>query len=313
MYRLRTVMETITGFFGLGLYILNSIIWVIITIIPSPLCYLLPVKDWRKRCRILLESLPSYWIEGNTLIQRLTIPNTRWIAKYKSHASFNALTFDSWYLLMSNHQSWVDILVLQRLFNRRIPLLKFFMKSELLWRLPLLTWVCWLLGFPFVSRYTHQQLLQTPALKMLNLQNTLRICENYKDFPTVVANFVEGRRFTPLLHERQASPYQHLLCPRSGGFALSLAALSDRAPKILNVTILYSTPKVSFWDFLCGRIQQITVYTEILPMRMDLVGDYMHDKSFQLRFQEWLNQIWGRKDALIQTRGANHEWLSHEV
>ncbi|BEP46288.1 1-acyl-sn-glycerol-3-phosphate acyltransferase [Variovorax sp. V15] len=38
-----------------------------------------------------------------------------------------------WYLVSSNHQSWVDILVLQRSFHGRIPFLKFFLKRELIW------------------------------------------------------------------------------------------------------------------------------------------------------------------------------------
>ena len=42
-----------------------------------------------------------------------------------------------WYLVLANHQSWVDIAVLQRIFHRKIPFLKFFIKKELLW-LPIL-------------------------------------------------------------------------------------------------------------------------------------------------------------------------------
>jgi hypothetical protein len=37
-----------------------------------------------------------------------------------------------WYLVNCNHQSWADILVLQHLLTRRIPLLKFFLKQQLL-------------------------------------------------------------------------------------------------------------------------------------------------------------------------------------
>ena len=57
------------------------------------------------------------------------------------------------YLVLANHQSWVDILVLQKVFNRRIPLLRFFLKRQLFW-VPLLGLAWWALDFPFMGRYT---------------------------------------------------------------------------------------------------------------------------------------------------------------
>lgn len=33
------------------------------------------------------------------------------------------------YLVLANHQSWVDILVLQKVFNRRIPFMRFFLEE----------------------------------------------------------------------------------------------------------------------------------------------------------------------------------------
>ncbi len=56
-----------------------------------------------------------------------------------------------WYLVSSNHQSWVDILVLQRIFHGRIPFLKFFLKQELIW-VPVIGLAWWALDFPFMKR-----------------------------------------------------------------------------------------------------------------------------------------------------------------
>ena len=58
---------------------------------------------------------------------------------------------DSWYLVNCNHRSWVDIFVLQRVLNRRIPLLKFFLKRELIW-VPVIGLAWWALDFPFMQR-----------------------------------------------------------------------------------------------------------------------------------------------------------------
>ena len=49
----------------------------------------------------------------------------------------DGLARQEWYLMTSNHQSWADILVLQKVTNRRVPSLKFFLKQELIW-VPLL-------------------------------------------------------------------------------------------------------------------------------------------------------------------------------
>lgn len=307
------IKEVAIGLFGLGLYILNTIIWFVVIMLLTGLYYLIPVPCWRWRVRSLLEYIPNFWIRGNIYIQKLTIPRTRWITKYKPNLSIFTLNPHAWYLLISNHQSWVDILVLQRLFNQRAPLMKFFLKSELLWKLPLISWVCWLLEFPFIRRYNMKQLLQNPALRMYNLENTKRVCERYKTFPTTIINFVEGKRFTSIRRKRQASSYRHLLRPQGGGIALSLAVLNHQLDKIIHVTILYSNALSSFWDFICGRIARITVYTEMLPITPDLIGDYIQDQSFRLHIQQWLNRLWERKDKLIQNEEIQGEWLSHEV
>ena len=54
---------------------------------------------------------------------------------------------------VSNHRSWVDILVLQAVFNRRIPFLKFFLKQQLIW-VPFLGLAWWALDFPFMRRHS---------------------------------------------------------------------------------------------------------------------------------------------------------------
>jgi hypothetical protein len=45
----------------------------------------------------------------------------------------------NWYLLISNHHSWADIVVLCVLFRKHIPMNKYFLKQQLAW-VPLLGW-----------------------------------------------------------------------------------------------------------------------------------------------------------------------------
>src|SRR5262249_36001473 len=71
---------------------------------------------------------------------------------------------DRWYVVISNHQGWSDILVLQDTFLDRIPPLKFFVKQQLIW-IPFLGLAMWLLGFPYVRRYSRDAVARDPNLR----------------------------------------------------------------------------------------------------------------------------------------------------
>lgn len=62
------------------------------------------------------------------------------------------LKCDGNYFVLCNYQSWVDILVLQKVFNCCILFLCFFFKSQLIWVL-LLGLVWWVLDFFFMKCY----------------------------------------------------------------------------------------------------------------------------------------------------------------
>ncbi len=62
---------------------------------------------------------------------------------------------DGWYLLISNHLSWTDIVVLCCVFKDRIPMPKFFLKQQLLY-VPFIGMACWALDMPFMRRYSRR-------------------------------------------------------------------------------------------------------------------------------------------------------------
>ena len=59
-------------------------------------------------------------------------------------------------MIIANHRSWFDIFALQTLICRRGPMLKFLIKTELLW-VPVLGWVCIALNFPRLQRKGDQK------------------------------------------------------------------------------------------------------------------------------------------------------------
>lgn len=166
--------------------------------------------------------------------------------------------------------------------------------------MPVLGLAWWALDFPFVKRYSRETLASNPHLKGKDLEITRKACRKFCDIPVSIMNFAEGTRFTRTKHQRQKSPYTHLLRPRSGGIAFVLNAMGDQMASILDVTIVYPRGGApSFWEMLCGRLQEVIVRVREIPVTEELRGDYFNDPAYRSRFQAWLNQLWLEKDARI--------------
>lgn len=254
---------------------------------------LLPFKKIRVVCNPVLTGLAESWIGVNsTMINAFT--RTRF--EFSEQAT---LQRDGHYLVLANHQSWVDILVLQKVFNRRIPLLRFFLKSSLFW-VPVLGLAWWALDFPFMGRYTRKQIVRNPELGKRDMEATRRACEKFRSIPVAVMNFVEGTRFTPAKHDNQASPYQHLLKPKSGGVAFVIDAMGDGLHSLLDVSIIYPAGRPSMIDLMANRIPEVRVLVKQRTIPADLIGgNYQEDRALRARFQQWMNGMWQGKDADI--------------
>lgn len=263
-----------------------------------------PVRRW---CDLWLMCIAESWIGLNSwMIDHLT--DTRIVVEGMPETSMNGN-----YLVISNHQSWVDIPVLQKLFNRKLPLLRFFLKSQLIW-VPLLGLAWWALDFPFMKRYSKQTLAKHPELAGRDTEATRRACRKFADIPVSVMNFVEGTRFTPAKHTAQDSPYSHLLKPRAGGVAFVLDAMGDSIDTLIDVTISYCGPAPGLPDLFANKVSEIRVSVRALPLsqapRLDHSGgDYANDPEYRNRFQQWINDLWHEKDQTIKqlrARGGQH-------
>ena len=287
------------GLIATLLMVLNALFWVPILLIFSSLKLLLPFKAVRLLIDPILLSIAEAWIWGNSAWMGLT-QRTTWDVE-----GIEGLDPHSWYMVNSNHQSWVDILVLQHLLNRRIPLLKFFLKAQLIW-VPVMGLAWWALEFPFMRRHTEDYLKKHPEMRGKDQETTRKACAKYALIPTSVMNFLEGTRFTKAKHAKQQSPYQHLLKPKAGGMALALNAMGDKFQAILDVTIVYPDGAPTFNDFLLGNVRRIVVRVRSLPIPRHLMqGDYAQDPAFREAFSQWVQQLWREKDdqitALLQS------------
>ena len=285
----------LVGLIATLLMVLNVLFWVPILLVFAIIKLIIPAKRVRLMIDPLILRIAESWISGNSgwmaLTQRIT-----WDVQ-----GIDGLNYRSWYLVNCNHQSWVDILVLQHLFNRRIPLLKFFLKQQLIW-VPIMGLAWWALDFPFMRRHSEEFLKKHPEMRGKDQATTRKACEKFARIPTSVMNFLEGTRFTPAKHLRQKSPYKHLLKPKAGGMALALNAMGDKFQAILDVTIVYPDGPVDFWQFLTGKLKRVTVRVRPLPIPQHLVqGDYAGDPAVREAYQQWVQQMWREKDVQIES------------
>jgi 1-acyl-sn-glycerol-3-phosphate acyltransferase len=283
----------VCGLVSLIFYAVNTLFWCIPIFTLAFFRLLIPNPVFQNQCRRASSALAGCWVAVNNFNQNVFGHTTLRVQ------GAHALDVKGKYLVLANHQSWVDILVLQRIFHRKIPFLKFFVKKELLW-FPVLGQAWWALDFPFMKRYSKQLLQKKPHLKGKDLKITRKACEKFRTSPVSIINFVEGTRFTPEKHEKQQSPYQNLLKSKAGGIAHVLGSMGDQLNAILDVTIVYPQGMNSFWAFVCGYIHEVRVTVRSMPITQDLLGNYSEDKSYRERFHRWLNNLWEEKDRGIR-------------
>ena len=283
----------LVGVFAASLLMLNILFWVPILLVFAAIKLVLPFQRVRLLLDPVLIGIAENWIGCNSAWMALT-QRTQWDVQ-----GIEGLDAHNWYLVNANHQCAADIFVMQHLFNRRIPLLKFFIKQQLIW-MPIMGLAWWALDFPFMRRHSEAYLKKHPEMRAKDQESTRRACAKFALIPTSVTNFMEGTRFTPAKHARQQSPYRYLLKPKAGGVALALNAMGDKFQSILDVTIVYPDGIPGFWTFLSGRMRRVIVRVRSLPLPRELLsGDYGNDPALREAFSTWAQQLWKDKDAQI--------------
>ncbi len=212
------------------------------------------------------------------------------------------------YLVFCNHQSWVDILVLQHCLNRRAPFMRFLLKQQLIW-VPFLGVAWWALDMAFLRRHSRQQLLKNPSLRGKDLENAAKACEKLKHIPVSMMTFPEGTRFTKAKHEQQNSPFKHLLKPRYGGIGQVLYSFDDAMEYLIDVTIVYPHGTPNVWQFISGQIRKISVRIRLRPIDEVLRGiNFRENGAAKGQLKDWLNDIWVEKEHEIDSiLRAEHE------
>lgn len=240
-----------------------------------------------------MDHIIDIWVGGNRLLfaaMHLTNVELVWDGA-------EDLSRNRWYMVVSNHQSWTDILILQTRLYGHIPPIKFFTKQQLIW-VPFLGVAMWLLGFPYVRRLSKEQITANPQLIRLDRQATLDACKGFRNHPTTVLNFLEGTRFTADKHARQDGRFQTLLNPKVGGLAYVLSALNDKLHYVVDVTIEYPDGVPTFWAFMKGECRTVRMLIQCRAMPPEIV-EMNALADIRRALNPWVNTIWQEKDERL--------------
>jgi len=287
-----TLTENFKGTVCFLILLINTLLLAALMIPLGVIKFLIPIKSLRISFTKMIINIGEIWISVNSVwVLKILNPNIQ-------IQGFESLSKNEWYLTTSNHQSWADIFMVQMLTNRKIPMLKFFMKHVLIY-VPVIGICWWALDMPFLKRYTKEQIKKNPALKGRDFKEMRKSLNHYSLHPVSVFSYAEGTRFTQKKHEAQDSPYTNLLKPKEGGMALALSVIPS-IKFLIDITIIYESPKRSFWDYLCGRLKNIKIFVKKIEIPKEFLNERLaEDDGLRFNFKVWLNDIWKDKDDLI--------------
>ena len=233
------------------------------------------------------------WASINALIIALTCKiNWRISGLENIHVKKNCI-------LICNHLSWADIVILCQVMRKNLPIPKFFLKHSLIY-IPIIGLVCLGLGMTFMRRYSREALLKNPKLKTKDLESTQKACRRLAMAPSTLVNFCEGTRFTLEKAKKANSPYLHLMPPKAASLGFALGQIGKNIEAIIDVTIAYpGTTQKPFINLLKGKVKEVYVNVRTIPIDEKVLGDYLNDKKFKHDFTMYLRDIWKRKDELL--------------
>jgi 1-acyl-sn-glycerol-3-phosphate acyltransferase len=286
-------MSELKGIVAFFLIVLNTLFWCVFLLSIAVLKLILPIQGWKRICTKFIINIGECWIYCNGVWIKI-LHRPEWKIE-----GFESLDQSNWYLSVANHQSWADIFILQGITNRKIPMLKFFMKHVLIW-VPVIGLAWWALDMPFLKRYTKEELEKNPELRGKDIKAMEKSFDRFSRYPVSIFSFTEGTRFTEKKKIDQLSNYKNLLNPKSGGIGLTLTTM-PYINMLLDFTIYYEGSKRSFWDFLCGRMSDVTVRVKQIKIPDNLLGkNYEEDIEFRESLKQWTEDIWLDKDNYIE-------------
>ncbi|NVK75764.1 MAG: 1-acyl-sn-glycerol-3-phosphate acyltransferase [Oceanospirillaceae bacterium] len=289
----KTLIQPVIGLVSFVFMCINVFCWALLVHLIAPLLLLkrTSYESFAERC---VNRLYDGWLASCEWWFRHVL-GVRWELDDTMQVDF-----EHWHLIIANHRSWVDVFVIFAQLKGRRPLPRVFMKQALIW-MPFVGTATYIMGFPFMKRYTKEQVKKNPKLAGKDLATTKRSCKRLLNRPNSIMSFVEGTRFSPSKHEQQSSPYQCLLKPKAGGIGFILQTMPRTIKSITDINVLYEQETVTGWDLLCGRIGKVKVMVrEVALPESILAPDYRAAEKDREHFFTWFNLYWHDKDVRMK-------------
>ena len=203
-------------------------------------------------------------------------------------------------VVLVNHQSWADILMVQNLFHRRAPIPKFIAKWQVVF-IPLVGLICWAYEFPLVRRYSRDYKRKYPE----KAGRDLWMLEKHFSRPGLsrfsIIIYADGTRYTPAKAAGQQSPFRHLLRPKAGGLTNVIRALGPKIDELLDLTIVYDCLPPVLLNLLAGQCRGAVVRGRRIRLadwfEKDAQGKFVVHQEV---VAERLNELWAEKDEFIE-------------
>ena len=285
-------MNVVIGMASTVCLLVNMTFWSSLLLVVGIARIIIPIEPWRKICTAYTVSIGKSCISLNYLWIKLLHRPIFEVQGLKNVDEF------TWYVATSNHQSWADILILQAVTNRKIPLIRFFMKDVLKW-IPIVWIVGWALDMPFLNRYSEERIKRNPSLRGKDIEKMKKAFKRLSINPGTVFSFAEGTRFSEKKQKDQNSPYNKLLVPKAGGIGITLYTM-PYISCLLDFTIRYKSDSRGFWDFLCGKMSEVNIKVRKIDIPNSFLGkDYSNQPEFRQELKDWLQNIWDEKNKFL--------------
>ena len=285
-------MSFLKGVICFLLLVLNTLFWCIFLLSLAVIKLIIPLESSKRIFTHLIILIGECWIFCNGLWIK-AFHNPKWKVE-----GFEKLDKKNWYLSVANHQSWADIFILQSITNRKIPMLKFFMKDVLIW-VPVIGLAWWALDMPFLKRYSEEKIKRNPELRGKDVSSMKKSFTRFSRYPVSIFIFAEGTRFTKEKKDLQTSPFSNLLLPKPGGVGLTLSTM-PYIKELIDFSIKYESDEKTFWAFLCGKLNKASIKVDLIKIPENfLTKDYAQDSVFREEIKVWLNDIWVEKDKFL--------------
>jgi 1-acyl-sn-glycerol-3-phosphate acyltransferase len=146
---IKKTLAPLVGLISISLLVINILATFVVLFPVALLKLCFPFEKAKIFFNVLLNKIANDWVFRNNVAIAMT-RKIEW--EITGDVDFDK---KGRYLVMSNHQSWVDIFVLQKVLYGIIPYIKFFLKKELIW-VPVMGAAWWALDFPFMKRYSKE-------------------------------------------------------------------------------------------------------------------------------------------------------------